>query len=217
MAGMAYTTSSYSTSSDYTWTTWNYTYSTPITSTASTVWTSWNSSTAGTDTTWGNWVYVQPYDYQQMNNAWGGSAKVVELTPEQKAEQARIAEEQRVAREARIAERKRLADIEAKKKEEAKKKAYELLASLLNEEQIKDLEKTGSFGFVADSGKIYRISEGWSHNITVTDGKVKRTLCCHPKKAVPVHDNMTAQLLLLKYQEAEFVRMANKGYEQRLD
>jgi hypothetical protein len=152
-----------------------------------------------------------------MTTAWGGSAKVVELTPEQKAEQARVAEEQRVAREAREAEYRRRDEIDRNKKEEAKKKAYQLLVSLLNEEQVKDLEKTKSFGFVSPSGKVYRIWEGWSHNVDLIEGKKKRTLCCHPKKAVPVYDNMTAQLLLLKYQEAEFVRMANKGYEQRLD
>lgn len=201
------TTSTCSSSGNYVWGQWNL----DTGGTTCGTWGKWNdhyytvTTSSATTTTWTNWNagYVY-YD----------APTIQELTEEQKAEQARKDEEARLARAAREAERKRKDAEEAKRKEEARKKAYELLVSLLNEEQINDLEKTKSFGFISPSGKVYRIREGWSHNIELITGKKKRTLCCHPKKAVPIHDNLTAQLLLLKYQEEEFLKMANKGYEQ---
>jgi hypothetical protein len=195
------TTSLSATSGNDTWTYW--TDASATTSTASTAWVNWNEYHQHLDATIDNNIRFR------LMGDW--KVADVVISPEQIAEQNRRKEEERKAREIRMAEARRLADEERARKKEATRKSRELLVSLLSKDQVVDLEKTGSFGFVGASGKVYRIKEGWSHNIVMDDNGKKQTLCCHPKKAVPIHDNMTAQLLLLKYQEEDFIKMANKG------
>jgi len=62
----------------------------------------------------------------------------------------------------------------------------------------------------SESGKLYRIHKGRSHNVTlIEDGKRIKTLCAHPRPAVPNEDTMLAQILMLQTDEQAFLKMAN--------
>lgn len=117
-------------------------------------------------------------------------------------------EQRRVEAERRNAEEERREKAAA----EADVRAEELLRSLLTPEQIDNLEKQSAIIVKSEMGKQYRIKRGWSGNVEELDdsGKPIASYCAHPGEVVPRADNMVAQLLMLKTQEAEFLRTANR-------
>jgi len=204
---MAYT---YSTGTDYTWSTWTWSFITTTTSSDST-WYTWSgnsaSTTSSTATTWSTWNYDR-CEWQKLADNGTYQAKPIVYTKEQLAEQK--AQLEKLA--AQRAEQARLAKEREKKDAEAREKSKQLLISLLDKKQVEDLEKNGSFGFVAPSGKLYKIEKGVAGNVFLMDTcnrKVER-YCCHPKMEVPSYDAMASQFIWLKFCEEEFVKLANK-------
>jgi hypothetical protein len=112
-------------------------------------------------------------------------------------------EEQRLAREAR--------EMAARiKREAATKRAEELLLVCLTEEQRKQYTELGYFETLVND-KVYRINRGRSGNVQLIEGGVpKAKFCIHPRAIIPDQDTMLAQLLMLRTDEAEFLRVANR-------
>ena len=125
-----------------------------------------------------------------------------ELVAARDAERARQAEERRRLDEAARQERVRAAE-----------RATQLLLSVLDESQRRDLSEHGHFYVTAPaSGRLYRIDKGRSGNIKVID-RVTRTwvesLCVHQQEMVPEADTMLMQKLLIESAEDELRAVAN--------
>lgn len=112
----------------------------------------------------------------------------------------------------------------------AEKKARELLLSLLNRTQKRDLVNDGAFTVKGGkTGIEYCIQVGYSQNISAEIASTTlrglnrrppatcdcegcqsnkpywRTICYHMQCGVPEYDHMVAQLLYIKYGEEEFL------------
>ena len=95
---------------------------------------------------------------------------------------------------------------------EALERSMLLLRQACNDDQIRDLEETGSFIVVGKSGTRYRVTDkGTVANVHVLDrnNKVTHRLCAHPN-GVPQGDVMLTQKLMLEHDEDNFVRKANR-------
>jgi hypothetical protein len=94
----------------------------------------------------------------------------------------------------------------------AERRAELLLQAHLNAVQRAQLATNDWFLIDGPSGTRYRINRGRSANIDVVDaqGRVIRSLCVHPRENVPDADTMLAQALMLRYEEAEVLRLANR-------
>jgi hypothetical protein len=93
-------------------------------------------------------------------------------------------------------------------------RAEALLRSLLNAEQRESLDAYGYFDMTAQSGKVYRLSSAQrSFNVTLrgADGEFVAALCALPPDAyaVPMADQLIAQMLMLKSNEQKFLSTAN--------
>jgi hypothetical protein len=168
---------------EYTWKAW--VVDATSCSDATTVWTTWNTSTAS-----GSYVV-------------SADGYVDKRTAEQKA-----ADEARWAAE-REQVRVRAAEAEVVRKA-ARAKARKLLESLLTEAQRESLAKRKFFEVVAQSGRRYRIKEGTHGNVVELndDGKEVMRWCGQPG-GVPDYDANAAQMLQLRFAEAEFRRLSN--------
>lgn len=120
-----------------------------------------------------------------------------------------LTEEQRAANERRAADRA----AEHLKKQQAKElacqKATELLFHFLTGEQKNQYQERGYFETTVKE-RTYRIKKGRSGNVQLIEkGKPRVQYCVHPEEDVPDQDTMLAQLLLLRTDESEFLRLAN--------
>lgn len=175
---------------------WNTWYIRPSTEYRSTVqWTTWaDTATSGN-------ILITPFTGQRSR---------FEIAPETEA--------QRAARERQYAQlraEQQAADLRYKEQEAQRKKAAEvamqLLVSLLNPEQAKDLKNNKFFYVKALSGRLYRIDEGISGNVKVVNPTTKRvieSLCIHQDN-VPAGDVMLIQKLLIETAEEKFRAHAN--------
>lgn len=96
--------------------------------------------------------------------------------------------------------------------ERASTRAKGLLIDTLDEEQAKQLELAEVFDLRV-SDRLYRIRKG--NTVERLDPSTKRCLsrfCIHPDytERLPDYDVMLAQKLLLKYDEPQFLRIANE-------
>lgn len=151
----------------------------------------WNdaTSTATTSITWATWSTATiPTDI-----VWTDWSSGYQLRTEN-AEEARLQRE-RQEQEAAV-ERQR---------------ADELLREHLTKEQIEQLDKKGEFEVEAQSGKRYAVSKGRAGNVYSLDERRQKIAkhCIHPDDNCPDQDTMLAQLLWLKWNESEFLRIAN--------
>lgn len=187
MAGYSYVTTDTTSS---TWSAWA-DQGTLTSATTGTTWTSW--ATSGTSTTTTSTVW----------NGWTATADVYaprRTTPERQAlDEAALA--------ASRARAQRLAQEEA----EAKERADKLLREHLSAEQKAQLEKENGFEVESASGKKYLITRGRAGNVYSLDAKRRKVAkhCIHPVEYCPDQDTMLAQLLWLKWNEEEFLRVAN--------
>jgi len=186
-----------------TWVSWN-TSSTGISTTnSSNPWSYWNNTltnatTPGTADSWLLWQRAQLRERYMVRQA------PVE-TPEQRVERERLRAEQ----SARCAE---AAAKEALERAAAESRAEVLLRNHLTDFQKKQLDTCGWFDVVGKSGTKYRIQRGRSANVDVLDaqGRVTHALCAHPSVSVPDPDTMLSQLLAIRHEEADFLRIANR-------
>lgn len=164
-----------------------------------TVWVSWtsNSTTSGSITTnaWTHWMSSS--DGTSANTA--SQPYTIHVQPPPETAEARQAREQ--------AERERTAARVA-----AQKRAEDLLLSLLDENQRRELAEHNSVSVFSELQKRYRIRRGRSGNVDELDdgGRVVAKYCAHPNELVPDADTMAAQLLMLTHNEREFLRVANR-------
>jgi len=103
----------------------------------------------------------------------------------------------------------------------AERRAEALLRTLLSDEQWDSYVSHRAFEFVAPSGRRYRLREGWAGNVeeVLTDEQLRevrpgrpvrgRRFCIHPLSSFPRADNLVAQVLMLRNEEEEFLRLAN--------
>ena len=98
------------------------------------------------------------------------------------------------------------------KRDGADKRAEELLMCILNDKQKDQYIKFGYFETEIND-KIYRIRKGRSGNVRVLKGdKEIEKYCAHPSDAyaIPEHDSMIAQYLMLRSDEKAFLAKANR-------
>jgi hypothetical protein len=99
----------------------------------------------------------------------------------------------------------------------ARERAEILLQESLDAKQREELAAKGYFELdvISRNGESrkYRIHRQWSHSIHQIDpasGRKLKTLCIHPREAVPVADSMLAQKLMLEGgMEEDLLRIAN--------
>ncbi len=97
----------------------------------------------------------------------------------------------------------------------AEEKALQLLLENLTENQAEIFKVTGAIPIESPSGRKYKINKGASRNIEEIDEKGirKAHLCFHPcDYAIPVHDVMLAQKLMLEVCEEDARKIANFSY-----
>jgi hypothetical protein len=183
----------YTTSADSIWGYWG----TTTAATTDYTWLSWTAgntaTTADVNITWGDWnvIYRPTYVYQ--------SPAPRQRTPEEiaAAEEARL----HVEEQARIRREEQAAAVAA---------AERLLVENLNPYQRRRYRKHGHFDVRTRSGRRFRITRGWTHNVFELDhqGKRIKTYCIHPREKIPDQDNMLAQKFLLEHDEATFLARA---------
>lgn len=171
-----------------TWSGWNDTYWRYI----------YDTSTSGSTTTATIW-------YAWSETATHGATPIkMELTDEQKAEQAAQAERERL-------ERERL----AKAQELVLAKAKALLNSVLTAEQQAEVAAHRYFTVISKASQRryrVRVDGGPSRNIIEVDaqGKAVRRLCAHTyAKGVIGDDHFVVQKLMLEHAEDEVLKVAN--------
>lgn len=137
--------------------------------------------------------YFQPSQIQWVSSQ-GVSASSVytSLTAEEKAK--RLLDQQERDRKAVIADSR--ADL--------------LLASLLTPQQATQYREKQHFELVIN-GKVYRMNKGRTGNVQlIENGKPVAQYCAHPEMYVPHGDTLVAQMMMLKTDEAAFLKVANR-------
>lgn len=173
------------------------------------IWHDWcdstSASSATSDVIWAGWTSAD-------------SGSIIYSSPKtlQNLDQYRETEEQQQARleherQAQL-EREQRRETARLEREEAQRKAQELLRESLDKEQQEQLEKTKWFFVIGQSGKRYRIRDGWSGNVDELneEDRIVATYCIHPQRHVPVEDSMLIQKLMLEADEPCFLQIANK-------
>lgn len=190
---------------DFTWTTWNQTYTTTAAN-----------YTIFRDNVWGNWIQVGDA-LPQAQAVRGGVQYGAPALVRSEAEWTVIREEQ--DRQRRIRD-----EAQAGARAEARK----LMAVVLSAEQLHQYETAGYFEVVGSEGGVYRIYHGTSGNIKqLVDGREVNALCVHPRMLdhrvdegegagyLPTEDCMVAQAFGLMHDERGTVMLANVHRGQR--
>jgi hypothetical protein len=99
---------------------------------------------------------------------------------------------------------------EKHRRDQAARRAFALLSRYLTPEQQADYAAEGAFRVMAPSRQCYRIRKGTYGNVDMldADGNVQHRLCIHPAGELPDEDTMLAQLLMIRFAEDEFLRIA---------
>lgn len=194
-----------STAATTTWTAWNqaqYSGTQTTAGWADQTWAAWNDSgtsastvtvtltSAAADSTWRVWV----------RQGLGGQVYV------EQAPRRPTAEEQR--REAEWREEQKRISAQAKAESE---RAMKLLREYLDEQQRKQLDASGEFEVESQNGNRYAIKKGVAGNVFRLDDRRKPVTryCIHPIENVPDGDAMLGQLCWLKWNEEQFLKVAN--------
>jgi hypothetical protein len=200
------TSASSASSASNVWDDWN---DMATTTTTSITWDGWNQTTTsmGTWTVWINGQLAQESQLAQgqLGQVWGNwqISTGATVSPESEEERAARFERERVWRE-REAER-------TAKAAEAEVRAKELLESMLTPKQLKQLAEKSEFEVVSQTGKRYAIAKGSAGNVHSLDERRRKVArhCIHPTDCVPCWDAMLSQLMWLRWNEAEFLKVAN--------
>ena len=158
-------------------------------------WESWAGDTSGTST-WAVWASGTGCTTNIAN------LQSRELSAEER-EQMRLEDERRRQDEARRAEERRQADA----------RADGLLLACLTPAERKTMEKMAALVVRSQTGRTFRLRRSRSRNVDEmdADGNVIARFCIHPQDHMPHGDLLLAQKLMLETDEAEFLRIANRG------
>lgn len=106
-------------------------------------------------------------------------------------------------------ERERQAAMREEERQAAEARAQALLHSLLTAAQKREWLEHRRLTVAAPSGRVYRLLPGWSGNVCIMEGDVRRaTLCVHPRVRVPDSDCIAAQLLTIMHDEERLLQLA---------
>jgi hypothetical protein len=104
-------------------------------------------------------------------------------------------------------------EAERERKASAKVRAERLLFTILTPAQVKTYSDDGFFEQEIN-GRVYRLhANSYSQNVALMEnGKAKIKYCAHPSDAydTPIPDALMSQLLMLRANEQEFLRIANR-------
>jgi hypothetical protein len=149
-----------------------------------------------TATTSASWTYTS------LTTRWRAAQYVA--TREEIAAAERLRTQRQQAQDGPAQARRRL-------RESAEAKAEALLLRHLDAVQRQQYRQWSWFEVVV-SGHVYRIERGYAGNVTVRDPltrRAQRRYCIHGPVELPVPDQMLSQLLLVRNNEQEFLRIAN--------
>lgn len=169
------------------------------------IWQTWiNINAAGTN----GIVYTQTLDevdaYAQA--MWAQWSELSEAQrAERQAELKRLQDRRQAEREALEADMRRITWERA----EAAERARQLIEELLTDEQIATYSKEKVIYVTSQSGKKYRIKGGGVHLLD-EKGQAIANFCIQPTIEVPEADAHATKLLLLKFAEEEFERVARR-------
>lgn len=92
----------------------------------------------------------------------------------------------------------------------AVEKARVLLLQHLDDEQRAEFEEHRHFHVISSAGRRFQIRLGRESNVSLVNeqGGISRTFCIHVRDQVPDEDNVLAQMLLLRANEEDFLRIA---------
>lgn len=209
------------TTSDNAWSYWAQTTATNTTSTSNSAWNTWCDTGTSATTNYYNasgqnvyavWVSNENEVYRQhINNYHNLNAAVQKV-------RVRTAEEIAAAA-ARIAELAAERAEEEKRRKAAAKRALELLREHLTAKQRHDLENRKFFLVQGGkTGKSYRVRDTGSASGNIDEmadndnEKVAARLCAHAPYHfdIPNADQLLGQLLMLRFEEEEMLRIANR-------
>jgi hypothetical protein len=106
-------------------------------------------------------------------------------------------------------ERERQAAMREEERQAAEVRAQALLHSILTAAQKREWLEHRRLTVTAPSGRVYRLLPGWSGNVCIMDGDVRRaTLCVHPRERVPDSDCIAAQMLTILHDEERLLQLA---------
>lgn len=178
-------------------------------------------TTASTGTIWIKWCETgtaSSCSYHDSSTVWGdwctaspSATTYVYVYPQQKPRQCTAAEIK--AEEERLERVRKEQEKQRQEEKAAEKRANELLLSLLDTEQRKQLEETRRFYVVSESGQRYEIDcKLRMHNVFEVDENGKRLVehCIYQQGNLPLPDNAAAQLLMLQTDEKQFKKVANQ-------
>lgn len=177
-------------------------------------------TSASSGSTWNQWVAADfsSTSSSATTNVWvawnAGTQYVVRERPvvyEYKYTPPPETDKQKQARLAREAEWKRQEEERKRKEAEALQRAEDLLMLQLSERQQSDWKEYKAFDVVSQSGKRFRITNQHSGNVREYDAEGKHVFnhCIVSRECVPLPDQLVMQKLMLEYQEADFMRIAN--------
>lgn len=98
-------------------------------------------------------------------------------------------------------------------KQQVEARAFHILMDNLSPGQRTTYIEKGYVPLRSKSGRFFKIYKGRSMNIVEVgeDGNPIQRLCVHPIMGVPNEDTMLSQILMIRFNESLFTRMANKG------
>jgi hypothetical protein len=125
------------------------------------------------------------------------------------ADELREWEDMRQRRAEERLERERQAAMREEERQAAEVRAQALLHSILTAAQKREWLEHRRLTVTAPSGRVYRLLPGWSGNVCIMDGDVRRaTLCVHPRERVPDSDCIAAQMLTILHDEERLLQLA---------
>ena len=155
------------------------------------------------DPTWQNWVNsnaittMQPTYADQIWGRWASSTPITYDPAVLRHDNERYEAERRQRREEAQAARTR---------------ARMLLGEFLDDGQKAELERHGRFHITGSKGRRYCIrATGQQGNVDLLDDKggVQATLCAHPRGYLPDGDAWLMQMVEIRHDEDNFLRVAN--------
>lgn len=191
-----------------------------------TVWTNWveettTASTTGTDTAWVTWTTSGAtsttnsitYATNGVWAKWSNSAGKITVQPAtyKYTPPPPPTPEELEAKRLHAEQLKREAEERARESDKAIARARALLMSCLGPTQKRDYKRKGCFTCRSQSGKRFRLGKGLPKELDRQD-KAVASYCIHPIPSVPDGDRLLTEMLMLRYDEAKFLRIANKGY-----
>lgn len=185
-------------------------------------------SVANISAVWNNWVTTSATTISGYDNTWASwstgtsSSATINFT----AVQAPLLSEEEVERqrEARVERERQHQErvaADTARREAARTRAEGLLRTVLNEQQWDSYQRERHFELITQSGRLYRIRRGVSHNVELIENdEPLESYCAHPNTAVysddqkflgnmPAEDVVVAQVLALRTDEEGFRRTAN--------